>query len=227
MEIGQLLEKAREHLPKEKLALVEEAYQFALKAHQGQIRKSGEYLQHPLETASILIALGLDASSVAAALLHDVPEDCAVSIAREKIRQWFKKQARSEDIEKGKEILEKKLRRLGISFSSREEVAHLFKYQTVEDFYAAIGYGEVSTTQIALRMAVQEEQPKVTEAIPAATSVPLGIKVLGTGELLTYLARCCNPLSMRTTPPRYSSPWRQRVSPSYLDYYPSSRELVE
>jgi GTP pyrophosphokinase len=116
------------------------------------------------------------------------------SRARDRIRQWFKKQSRTENIEKGREILEKEMRRLGMSLGNREELAHSFKYQSVEDFYAAIGYGEVSASQIALKQAVQEEQPRVVEAIPPKISAPLGIKVLGTGELLTRLARCCKPL---------------------------------
>ena len=115
------------------------------------------------------------------------------SHAREKIRQWFKKQARSENIEKGKEILERELRRLAISFSNREEIARLFKYENVDDFYAAIGYGEVSITQITLKLAMQEEQPKITEVAPALKTAS-GIRVLGTGKLLTRLAHCCTPL---------------------------------
>ena len=64
----------------------------------------------------------------------------------------------------------------------------------MEDFYAAIGYGEVSASQIAFKHAVQEEQPKVAEPISPTVSAPLGIKVLGTGELLTRLGKCCKPV---------------------------------
>jgi GTP pyrophosphokinase len=116
------------------------------------------------------------------------------SRARDRIRQWFKKQSRADNIEKGREILEKEMRRLGMSLGNREELAHSFKYQSVEDFYAAIGWGEVSASQIAFKQAVQEEQPRVAEAIPPTVSAPLGIKVLGTGELLTRLGNCCKPV---------------------------------
>jgi guanosine-3',5'-bis(diphosphate) 3'-pyrophosphohydrolase len=115
------------------------------------------------------------------------------SHARGRIRQWFKKQARSDNIEKGKELLEKELRRLGINSANRDEVALFFKYETLDDFYAAIGYGEISTNQIAMKLAVREEQPKVTETA-SVTPVPPSVKVLGTGELLTHIASCCNPL---------------------------------
>lgn len=116
------------------------------------------------------------------------------SKARDRIRQWFKKEARSDNIDKGREILEKELRRLGTSLTNREEIAQSFKYQSVEDFYEAIGYGDISASQIALKLAVQEEQPKVAQTIPKAITEPLGIKVLGAGDLLTRLAACCKPV---------------------------------
>jgi GTP pyrophosphokinase len=77
-----LLEKASRYLPPDKLVLVEEAYKFAEKAHQGQSRESGEpYLEHPLQVAITLADLQMDSSALAAALLHDVSEDCNITIA--------------------------------------------------------------------------------------------------------------------------------------------------
>src|SRR3989338_9845396 len=56
--------------------LIQEAYEFALAAHEGQTRKTGDpYINHPLETAIILTELKLDAATIAAAMLHDVPEN--------------------------------------------------------------------------------------------------------------------------------------------------------
>ena len=82
MEANALIEKASTYLSDEKIALVKEAYEFAARAHQGQVRKTGEpYLEHPLNTAMILAEFNLDAETLAAALLHDVPEDCGVSLA--------------------------------------------------------------------------------------------------------------------------------------------------
>ncbi|MCJ7514769.1 MAG: HD domain-containing protein, partial [Dehalococcoidia bacterium] len=64
------------------MALVKAAYEFALNAHKGQVRKSGgPYSDHPLQTATTLAELQLDADTLAAALLHDVPEDCGVPLA--------------------------------------------------------------------------------------------------------------------------------------------------
>jgi guanosine-3',5'-bis(diphosphate) 3'-pyrophosphohydrolase len=78
MEFSKLLEKVKGYLPAEKIAVVEEAYKFASEKHQGQMRLSGEpFLEHPLQTAYVLAELQFDASSLAAALLHDIPEDTA------------------------------------------------------------------------------------------------------------------------------------------------------
>jgi guanosine-3',5'-bis(diphosphate) 3'-pyrophosphohydrolase len=82
MEENALIEKASTYLPDDKVALVKAAYEFAARAHQGQVRKTGgPYLEHPLNTAMILAEFHLDAETLAAALLHDVPEDCGVSLA--------------------------------------------------------------------------------------------------------------------------------------------------
>ena len=79
---GQLIEKAQSYLEPDKIALVEQAYNFASEAHQGQVRKSGEpYVEHPLQTALTLAELQLDATSLAAALLHDVPENCGIPVS--------------------------------------------------------------------------------------------------------------------------------------------------
>jgi len=84
---SQLIAKAQEYLPPEKIVLVEEAYNFAAKAHEGQVRKSGEpYLEHPLQTALTLAELQLDASSLAAALLHDVPENCGIPVSQIEVK---------------------------------------------------------------------------------------------------------------------------------------------
>jgi GTP pyrophosphokinase len=81
MEVNALIEQASAYLPDDKVALVKAAYEFASRAHQGQVRKTGEpYLEHPLTTAMILAEFHLDAETLAAALLHDVPEDCGVSL---------------------------------------------------------------------------------------------------------------------------------------------------
>ncbi len=75
-----LLAKVRKYLPDDRLDIIAEAFHFAEKAHNGQVRLSGEpYIEHPLQTALFLADLRLDSNALAAALLHDVMEDCDVS----------------------------------------------------------------------------------------------------------------------------------------------------
>lgn len=116
------------------------------------------------------------------------------SHAREKIRQWFKKQERADNIERGREILEKELKRLGMKLSEREELAKLFSYDSLDDFLAAIGYGGISTHQIDLKLAARQEQPRVAAEAPSPKQPASSVSVLGVGDLLTHLARCCHPV---------------------------------
>jgi len=115
------------------------------------------------------------------------------SHAREKIRQWFKKQERTENIERGRELLEKSMRQLGLPFSEREKLQELFKYEELDDFYLAIGSGDITTHQIAMKLADQEQQPKITTSAP--TRHPTSpVTVRGVDDLLTQLAQCCHPV---------------------------------
>ena len=76
-----LIDRISAYLPEEAAELVEKAYVFADQCHQGQMRVSGEpYIAHPLETALFLADLHLDAHTIVAALLHDVVEDCGVTL---------------------------------------------------------------------------------------------------------------------------------------------------
>ncbi|MSQ22060.1 MAG: bifunctional (p)ppGpp synthetase/guanosine-3',5'-bis(diphosphate) 3'-pyrophosphohydrolase [Dehalococcoidia bacterium] len=77
-----LIAKIETYLPSDRVALVQKAYDFAARAHEGQVRLSGEpFIHHPVETALYLADLHLDATTLAAALLHDVMEDCGVTQA--------------------------------------------------------------------------------------------------------------------------------------------------
>jgi GTP pyrophosphokinase len=122
--------------------------------------------------------------------------------SREKIRQWFKKQERAENIDRGRETIDKELRRLNLSLSEHgDEILKIFKYDTLDDFLAAIGYGGVSTAHMAVRLAPlihRNEEPELP-AVGADGVMPerlqsTTVQVLGTGDLLTQMARCCNPV---------------------------------
>jgi len=117
--------------------------------------------------------------------------------ARERIKQWFRRREKAENVERGRGILEKELRRLGISFADRDRIAGLFKYDLVDDFLTAIGCGDISPNQIALKLTAPEERPQQTPppvAPPKSKASSSGVKVLGVGDLLTHIAPCCQPV---------------------------------
>ena len=83
-----LIEKVREYHPNTDITMIEKAYAIASKAHEGQLRKSGEpYIMHPLCVAIILAELELDKETIVAGILHDVIEDTIMT--DEEIEQEF------------------------------------------------------------------------------------------------------------------------------------------
>ena len=118
---------------------------------------------------------------------------------KEKIRQWFKRQEREENIQRGREIIDKELRRLNLSLSECEpELLKLFRYEALDDLLAALGYGGITTAHIATRLEPlvhRDDEPEVTQIErPAPRVQSHSVQVLGTGDLLTQIARCCNPV---------------------------------
>ena len=116
------------------------------------------------------------------------------SHAKTKIRQWFNKQEHTENIERGRQILDKELRRLGIKVE-RQALADLFSYSNLDDFLVAIGNGTVTAHQIVLKLASLEEEPDepAIEVTPSKAG-PSVVQVLGVGDLVTNLAQCCHPV---------------------------------
>ncbi len=116
--------------------------------------------------------------------------------AREKIRQWFRREARDENIAHGRELIEKEMKRLGLIDLKLDDVAAAFKYEKLDDFLAAMGFGEIHPQQLAARLGTL--MPQTQPVLPPAT-LPLvektgGVRVDGVGDLFTRLARCCNPV---------------------------------
>ncbi len=68
--------------------------------------------------------------------------------ARGKVRQWFRKQSREQSVHDGRELLERELARLDLDHTTIDEVATALKYESVEDLYAAVGYGDRSTQSV-------------------------------------------------------------------------------
>jgi guanosine-3',5'-bis(diphosphate) 3'-pyrophosphohydrolase len=117
------------------------------------------------------------------------------SHARGKIRQWFKKQERALNIERGQQLLDREVRKSGISLPNNEEVAQLFSCESHDDFLASIGSGVINAHQLTLKLAGEPEPPPViARVLPSEKPNILGIQVLGVGDLLTRLGACCNPL---------------------------------
>jgi len=117
------------------------------------------------------------------------------SYGRGKIRQWFNKQERSQSIETGKQLLDKKLKRLGISIPNADKLAHQFNYSHSDDLFAALGCGSISSSQVALKLMADLEPPSETvEISPPRKASPSSVRVLGVGDLFTHLAACCHPL---------------------------------
>src|SRR5580698_8527401 len=71
-----LLKHVQANRPNEDVSLIRKAWEFCVSHHEGQMRASGEpYIVHPLEVAEVLAEMKLDATAIAAALLHDAVED--------------------------------------------------------------------------------------------------------------------------------------------------------
>lgn len=80
--IEELVELSKKHLPDEEAEKLYEVYEFSKKAHEGQIRRSGEpYISHPLAVAGIIAQVQLDFPSIATGLLHDTVEDTDVELS--------------------------------------------------------------------------------------------------------------------------------------------------
>ncbi len=114
--------------------------------------------------------------------------------ALEKVRQWFRKQTRRVNVQRGREVLRKDLKRLNMKVDETE-VAALFRYDTLEEFLAALGSGGVSDTQLVARLTAQQDKPEedLRPSVPLS-SPTTGVQVLGVGDLLIRMGRCCNPL---------------------------------
>ncbi|MGC2207048.1 MAG: bifunctional (p)ppGpp synthetase/guanosine-3',5'-bis(diphosphate) 3'-pyrophosphohydrolase [Candidatus Dormiibacterota bacterium] len=132
------------------------------------------------------------------------------SSAREKIRQWFKRERREENVARGRELLDRELRRMrGVQLGTVPqqrllELAKEFRIPDLTDFFAAIGYGEVAARSVVLKWAAREEAasgaaaPARTSTIPltsrSTTSPSGGVRVAGLDDLMTNIARCCKPV---------------------------------
>ncbi|MFX3615968.1 MAG: bifunctional (p)ppGpp synthetase/guanosine-3',5'-bis(diphosphate) 3'-pyrophosphohydrolase [Sporolactobacillus sp.] len=137
------------------------------------------------------------------------------SAVKNKIRQWFKRQQRQENVARGRELIEKELRSQDISLKNtltEENIAKTCKsynFSHENELFSAVGYNGIPAKQVVSRLVqenkAQKEPEKVgdlqqlnesknstVQAHPRRTS--LGVRVKGVDNLLVRLARCCNPV---------------------------------
>src|SRR5699024_1424570 len=137
------------------------------------------------------------------------------SQAKNKIRQYFKKQRREENIVKGKEQVEREIRFYDIepkdvlTADNMQNILDKFNFVTEDDLYAAVGYQGITAASIATRLTEdirrdQKQQKAIQEALDnsmhsyrperLSTKENSGIKVEGVDNLLVRLSKCCNPV---------------------------------
>ena len=134
------------------------------------------------------------------------------SSAKTKIQQWFKKADREDNIEKGKEILDREIKRIGMTHSDLfkpewiNAVLERFNYQTQDDMFAAIGFGAISPGKIITRLLVQYDKEHEEDIIeqkiqelsnakkPVKKAPKSGVIVEGIDNCLVKFSKCCNPV---------------------------------
>ncbi len=136
---------------------------------------------------------------------------CKSNQARVKIRQWYKKERREENIVHGKQSFEEELRRIGVSASivtNENLLPHILKklsYGTLEDMYAAIGYGGLTAVKAVNRIKEEllrfQKKETVEPAAKDITSIhkksrqsTSGVVVEDMDNCLVKFARCCTPV---------------------------------
>ncbi|MBV8882861.1 MAG: bifunctional (p)ppGpp synthetase/guanosine-3',5'-bis(diphosphate) 3'-pyrophosphohydrolase, partial [Chroococcidiopsidaceae cyanobacterium CP_BM_RX_35] len=136
--------------------------------------------------------------------------------ARNRIRQWYKRSNREENLARGRDLLEKEMGKSGFEALLKSErmqkVAERCNYHSVEDLLAALGYGEVTLSLILNRWreVLQAEQPtstatdaasllptttaRVKSEVPSTASSPSRSPIAGLEGLVYHLAGCCTPI---------------------------------
>ena len=117
---------------------------------------------------------------------------------REKVRQWFRRQAKETNISRGKEILRRELRRMNLNLDEAE-ILSLVKFEVMDDFLVRLGSGDVTEAQVSYRLSQTRQEQEREDPFPNKSKLSLsspnsGVSVMGVGDLLTRMARCCNPI---------------------------------
>ncbi len=135
------------------------------------------------------------------------------SSAKTKIQQWYKKNEREANIEKGKDFIEKEIKRVGMNYDQifKNEFVQValdrYKYNSVEDMYASVGFGAMTASKIIARILEEyrkeHKEENVEKTIEELSSGKMeekprashaGVVVEGIDNCLVKLSRCCNPV---------------------------------
>lgn len=119
--------------------------------------------------------------------------------ARNKVQHWFKQQHFESNVSAGRSMLEKELKRLGLSDVNYEKLAKKLRFTKVEDFFAALGRNDVKTSQVVkavqrLEEEARPQEPEIHTKRSKSSPEGGGIKIRGVGNLLTQIANCCKPV---------------------------------
>ncbi|MBD9369432.1 bifunctional (p)ppGpp synthetase/guanosine-3',5'-bis(diphosphate) 3'-pyrophosphohydrolase [Xanthomonas sp. XNM01] len=126
--------------------------------------------------------------------------------SRDKVRAWFHKLDRSRNVQAGRELLERELKRVGLHHADLAPVARKFHAESIDDLYIQVALGDVGPNQVGRAL---HELERAAAPPPAAANVAVsrptprharrrvdaGFTVQGVGNLLVQLARCCQPVS--------------------------------
>ena len=120
--------------------------------------------------------------------------------SREKVRAWFRRLDRDRNQQAGREMLERELKRMGLSDADLAPALARFHLDSVDELQVQVALGEIGPSQVvrALNDARRPPEP-VAEEMPVAASrpaqsAPAGVSVGGVDNLLVNVARCCQPL---------------------------------
>lgn len=121
--------------------------------------------------------------------------------ARAKVLHWFKMQDFDKNKIEGHELLDKELKSLGIKSDKLKDVSDTYNFKHIDDLYAAIGRGELKVGQVVNRLTPKtltedtKELPTLKPShVKPTTSGSSDLKIEGVGNLLTHMARCCQPV---------------------------------
>ena len=123
--------------------------------------------------------------------------------AREKIRHWFKRQQREENIAHGKELLDKELKRISqrsladLPADDLAQAATDLNMHDVDSLFASLGYGALSAPQVVTKLGILDDSEVAIPHTAAPSPPPTakgGVRVKGTGDLLVRFGVCCDPV---------------------------------